>query len=259
MSSITLPILLIMAQPVLAEQTEFPSPSTEEIRVDRGLQVVVFPDRVRLQYDLGLSPLAATALLEKNARDLPDTEDRRALMEAFRDMALPEIQHRCRMTVDGLPLELQAVESRIFPKRYVQLTCIFEAQLPVAGDTVRLQLVDGSFRGCNGSHLIALKTDDGAQLQSSTVPLILVRVSRQSLSNDSAAQREAARRAEAVVHRRSEPVDSSERTRANPPDTEKPVHISIAPEDTRWTKLLWLTGCCVGIFAVIVVCWRRTR
>ena len=169
MSLLTLPIFLILAQPALAGQAE--SPATQLIRVDRGLQVVVFPDRVRLQYDLGLSSSAANALLKKSAPDHADIEDRRALMEAFRDLALPEIQRRCRITVNASPLALRAVETRIFPKHYVQLTFIFEAPLADAGDVVRLQLVDGSFRGCDGNHLIALKTDDGAMLRSSTVPL----------------------------------------------------------------------------------------
>ncbi len=251
-----------MAQPTLAGQTEFPSPSTELIRVDRGLQVVVFPDRVRLQYDLGLSSSAALALLERNSSDFPDVEDRRALMLAFRDVALPEIQRRCRITVDGSPLALRVVETRIFPKHYVQLTCIFEAPLPVVGDVVRLRMVDGSFRGCDGNHLIALKTDDGAKLQSCSVPLILARVPRQSLRNESAAQREAARRAEAVVQRNRGSQSAGE-TEEYPPlkpfDTEKQAASSIVPEKLPWMKLLGVIGCCVGIFAIIIICWRRTR
>ena len=94
----------------------------ELVRVDRGLQVVVFPGRVRLQYDLTLSPSAANAMLKKNSPDHPDIEDRRALMEAFRDFAVPEIQRRCRLSANGMSLELRDVETRIFPKHYVQST-----------------------------------------------------------------------------------------------------------------------------------------
>jgi hypothetical protein len=260
MSFVTLPLLLIIAQ---AGQTEFPAPSTELIRVDRGLQVVVFPERVRLQYDLALNAPAVIALLDRNSHELPDIEDRRALMEAFRDVALSEIQRRCRITVNGSPLAWRVVETRIFPKHYVQLAFIFEAPLPVAGDFVRLRMVDGSFRGCDGNHLIALKTGNGAQLQSSSVPLILARVPRQSLSNDSAAQREAARRAEAVVQRNLAPTQSANLSLKNPPvkplDAEKRANTSPLLEDPPWMKPLWVAGCCVGIIAFIMICWRRIR
>lgn len=262
-SLIALPLLLILAQPAPVGQAESPAPPTEEIRIDRGLQVIVHPDRVRLQYDLGLSPAAATAMLKRHARDVPADENRRALMEAFRDLVLPEIQRRCRVTANGAPLEFRAGESRLFPKHYVQLTCIFEAPLPAGGDTIRLQLVDGSFRGYDGNHLIALKTDDGVQLQSSTVPLILARVPHESLSSDSAAQREAARRAEAVVVRPRDPDAAPGETpadlREKTPDVQEPAMIPAARANRPVPLIMWGGGFCAGLLALILVWWLRAR
>lgn len=205
---ITLPLLLI-SQPGQTDQATFPPLQPETVRVDRGLQLTVYPDRIRLQYDLGLSPPAAAALLVQKSRHLPETDDRRLLMEAIRDLVVPEIQQRCRMMANGQPLTWHPVEAILFPKHYVQLACIFEAPLPPAGENIHLQLTDGSLRSCDGTHSIAVRAKGGARIQTSTAPLILARVPRQLSSNDSAAQREAARRAEAVVLRPQNSTDAT--------------------------------------------------
>jgi hypothetical protein len=253
-----------IVQPASASQASFPPTSETPIRIDSGLQVVVFPDRVRVQYNIGLSPDAATTMLQQKSLDLPDVNDRRALMEAVRDLVIPEIQRRCRITAGQEPLELRAVDSQLFPKHYVQLTCIFEAALPVSGDVVRLQLVDGSFRGYDGDHSIALKTKEGAQVETSTVPLILARVPRRSSSNDSAAQRESARRAEAVILRMRTPANSQRKTDEPSPVPQthsgqpafKPSPPTPQVADGRWMVLTCAIGVCLAILALIVA-WRR--
>ncbi len=196
--------LLLLVWPSLqsvesTDATESPGPSEAVGAINRGVQVVVFPDRIELQYELSLSPAAAASVLEGRSVDVPEMDDRRALIEAFRDLAVPEIERRCRVTVNGQPLALRHRDSLLFPKHYVPLQCTFSAPLESAEPTVRLQLVDGSFRGHAGKHAIALKTKEGGRILSSTVPLILSRVPRSSSSRDSAAHREAARRAEAVI------------------------------------------------------------
>lgn len=263
-----LPLLLLLAQPLPAEPA---AEAGESLRIDRGLQLIVYPDRVRLQYDLGLSPATAISLLGQKSAGAPDaeqsleTEDRRALMEAFRDVVLPDIQRRCRIIANQQPLPWRSLESLIFPKHYVQLSCIYEADLPTSGQTVELQLIDGSFRSCQGDHVIALKAEDGVQLQSSTVPLILARVPRHSLGINSAAEREAARRAEAVVVRQG--VALAEAPGA--PATASPVKPAVTPQPAsagsdrnpqakhRQMILFWAVACGLGVLIVVLASLAR--
>jgi len=56
--------VVLLSPSSVAQRSENQGPSAEAIRINRGLQVIVFQDRIRLQYDLGLNPVAASALFE---------------------------------------------------------------------------------------------------------------------------------------------------------------------------------------------------
>lgn len=207
------------------------------VTLDSGLQLTVFPQRIVVRCEFSLSIDSARLLTERltgakqteaatesppvprvppaasspAAADDPaagvqpgaagnpaQLDEPHQLIARFQERAVPELEARLRLLIDGQPVTLRFLSATKFPKHYVQLACDFEALLPAGRGTRKLEVRYGCFRGVAGQQRIAIRGKDGVVIRTSSVPPILARYSSTARPVGSAESIEAARRAEAI-------------------------------------------------------------
>ena len=246
------------------------------VTLDTGLQLTVFPQRIVVRCEFSLSIDSARLLTERLAgvtqaeavtegppvprvptaasspaeagNPAADAEPAAAgnpaqpdepyrLIDRFQERAVPELESRLRLLIDGQPVALRFLGATKFPKHYVQLACDLEALLPAGRGTRKLEVRYGCFRGVAGQQRMAIRGKDGVVLRTSSVPTILARYSSTARPVGSAESIEAARRAEArfVVNAVGGETDVAVEPRP-PAEADRAASSSVSPQASPATS-----------------------
>lgn len=193
---------------------------THELPLDevrRDAQVVIFPDRVEVQYAV----VMGTATMRKESAQLqraeqnaeqgsnkdPDASERsetdddsasREEWDRYREQIAPKLARQLQLLVDGRLLDLELRKSETEQRHHTTLRYVFAVDVAVSDARQRLLLVDRNFADNPGVHRVAAKGRRGVALQDSSQPATVSRIERKPWETKSPAEKSATIRVSCV-------------------------------------------------------------
>lgn len=140
---------------------------------DRAIQVVVSTDGVRIEYELGVSELTIATELQTLTSDGKLPVDSVKMIERYRDVVLPIVEHGLILTIDGKELKLKRLPSAFERTDHVRYRFIFKAAQAAGPEPSSLSLLDTNFEGEIGYQRLALKAEGNVGLLESTAPTLV--------------------------------------------------------------------------------------
>lgn len=162
--------------------------------VERDVQLVVFPDRVEVQYTVEMNPstrdkhveqLAAIRKIKSNgslsSRSTslrPDLTSMRAAWDDYRKLLGAALVEGVSLTIDSEQQTFELVSSETIEKHSTKLHFVFSAKFQVASRNQSLSLRDKNFKDHAGYHRMAIKGRRGVEVGDANVPIIVSRAKR---------------------------------------------------------------------------------
>jgi ABC-type nickel/cobalt efflux system permease component RcnA len=150
---------LILATPAIAH--DIPN-----ARVDRSIQATIEPERLLVDYQVGISELTLTQDLRQIIGELPGA-DRRGWFEEYGRVSGPLNAKGVLVTVNGEEVELRAVGFDLSIEGHPLFTFHFEATIAPRG---RLTLNDTNYLASEGTSRLALRPGIGVRVDGDGLP-----------------------------------------------------------------------------------------
>ncbi len=159
-------------------QPAFAHPIPEGV-VFRGIQVVVWSQRIEVRYQLGLSDnMIRQELQSLLGADAPIPEDSGKALRVYRDEMFPRLPEKLSVTVDHRPQELRLRRADVIRQHHIQIELVYRIDFEVPVEPVYFLLVDDNFRGMPGYHLAAIRSRGLVDIPEANAVPVLSRLSR---------------------------------------------------------------------------------
>ncbi len=135
-------------------------------RVDRSIQVTVFPGRIEVDYEVSLSELTLTQDLRALSGSLP-VGDRSTWLALYAQVTGPLDAKGLLVTVDGQPVSLDVQRYELVVEEHPRYTFHFAASVPAAG---RLTVRDQNYISSEGTSRLAVRGRGGATVAGDDLP-----------------------------------------------------------------------------------------
>lgn len=163
--------------------------------VERDVQLVVFPDRVEIQYTVEMNPRTRDQHIEQllvaarkikpsgssRSRTTSLTTEPDAIRAAWDDyckLLASVMAEDVTLTIDSKRQAIDLVSSETIEKHSIKLHFVFAAKFQVASESQSLALRDKNFEDQPGYHRMAIKGRRGVEVTDANVPVIVSRVKR---------------------------------------------------------------------------------
>ncbi len=162
--------------------------------VERDVQVVVFPDRVEIQYTVEMNPRTRDEHLEQMAangkiqskeslgnhatRLGPGVTSVRLAWDGYREILGDLLVEGFSLNIDSKQQTVELVSSETIEKHSIKLYFVFSAKFQVMTVDQPLALRDQNFKDHAGYHRMAIKGRRGVEVLDANVPIIVSRVKR---------------------------------------------------------------------------------
>jgi hypothetical protein len=148
--------------------------------VFRGIQVVVWSQRIEIRYQVGLSDNMVQqelrALLPTGA-EIP--EEPGQALRVYRDVMFPRLPGKILVTIDRQPQVLEMRRTEIVRQHHIQIELVYRIDYTVPLKPVYFLLVDDNFQGIPGYHLAAIKGRGLVDVPEANAVSVLSRLSRE--------------------------------------------------------------------------------
>ncbi len=159
-------------------QSAFAHPIPEGV-VFRGIQVVVWSQRIEVRYQLGLSDnMIRQELQSLLGADVPIPEDSGKALRVYRDAMFPRLPERLSVTIDHRPQEMRLRRADVIRQHHIQIELVYRIDFEVPAEPVYFLLVDDNFRGIPGYHLAAIRSRGLVDIPEANAVPVLSRLSR---------------------------------------------------------------------------------
>lgn len=163
---------LVFVQPTLAH------PIPDGV-VYRGIQVVVWSQRVEVRYQLGLSDnMIRQELQALLGTDASIPEDSGKALRMYRDVMFPRLPEKLAVTIDQQPQQLRLRRADVIRQHHIQIELVYRIDFEVPTEPVYFLLVDDNFRGTPGYHLAAIRSRGLVDIPEASAVPVLSRLSR---------------------------------------------------------------------------------
>jgi hypothetical protein len=147
--------------------------------VFRGIQVVVWSQRIEVRYQLGLSDnMIRQELQSLLGADTPIPEDSGKALRVYRDAMFPRLREKLSVTIDHQPQELRFRRADVIRQHHIQIELVYRIDFQVPAEPVYFLLVDDNFRGTPGYHLAAIRSRGLVDIPEANAVPVLSRLSR---------------------------------------------------------------------------------
>lgn len=147
--------------------------------VFRGIQVVVWSQRIEVRYQLGLSDkMIRQELQSLLGADAPIPEDSGKALRVYRDAMFPRLPEKLAVTIDHQPQELRFRRADVIRQHHIQIELVYRIDFEVPAEPVYFLLVDDNFRGIPGYHLAAIRSRGLVDIPEANAVPVLSRLSR---------------------------------------------------------------------------------
>ncbi|MEM7477147.1 MAG: hypothetical protein AAF483_19360 [Planctomycetota bacterium] len=160
--------------------------------VERDCQIVVFPDRVEIQYMLEMNSSTRDAIakaekfsLAKTSRNGIPTTDPEAVRKAwddFREKFATRLACKLSVKIAGKSQKLQVAKSETIEKHSIRLFFTLVAKHKVTTAATALEIADKNFSAQQGYLRMALKGRRGVEVAKSSAPPTVSSLTREPLS-----------------------------------------------------------------------------
>ncbi len=169
---ISIALCLVFVQPV------FSHPIPEGV-IFRGIQVVVWAQRIEVRYQLGLSDnMIRQELRALLGEDVSIPEDSGKALRVYRDEMFPRLPDKLSVTIDQRPQELSLRRADVIRQHHIQIELVYRIDFEVPAEPVYFLLVDDNFRGTPGYHLAAIRSRGLVDIPEASAVPVLSRLSR---------------------------------------------------------------------------------
>jgi ABC-type nickel/cobalt efflux system permease component RcnA len=135
-------------------------------RVDRSIQATIEPERLRVDYQVGLSELTLTQDLRQIIGELPGA-DRRGWFEEYGRVTGPLNAKGFLVTANGEEIDLEVVGFDLAIEGHPLFTFHFQAKIPPRG---RITLNDSNYLASEGTSRLALRPGTGVRVEGDDLP-----------------------------------------------------------------------------------------
>ncbi len=157
---------------IAATSPSSPAHDIPNARVDRSIQAVLSPGRLRVDYEMSLSELTLTQELRQLIGELPGA-DRQGWFAAYGRETGPLNAKGLLVAVDGEPVDLKAVGFVLAVEEHPRYTFHFEAEIPPRG---RLRLNDTNFAASEGTSRLALRASPEIVIAGDSLPADVLQI-----------------------------------------------------------------------------------
>jgi nickel/cobalt exporter len=135
-------------------------------RVDRSIQVTLEPEKIRVDYQVGLSELTLTQDLRQVIGELPGS-DRQGWFEEYGRVTGPLNAKGVLVTANGEEVELRSIGFDLAIQSHPLYTFHFEARIPPRG---RIVVNDSNYLASEGTSRLALQPGIGVRVSGDDLP-----------------------------------------------------------------------------------------
>jgi hypothetical protein len=148
--------------------------------VFRGIQVVVWSQRIEIRYQLGLSDNMIQEELRASlasGTEIPE-EPGRAL-RVYRDVMFPRLPEKISVTIDHQPQKLTLRRADVIRQHHIQIELVYRIDFTVPEKPAYFLLIDDNFQGIPGYHLAGIRGRGLVDVPESNAVPVLSRLSRE--------------------------------------------------------------------------------
>jgi hypothetical protein len=147
--------------------------------VFRGIQVVVWSQRIEIRYQLGLSD----SMIQEQLRGLLAAgteipEEPGQALRAYGDVMFPRLPQKMSVTIDHQSQELKLRRADIIRQHHIQIELVYRIDFTVPEKPVYFLLIDDNFQGIPGYHLAGIRSRGLVEIPDSNAVPVLSRLSR---------------------------------------------------------------------------------
>jgi hypothetical protein len=163
---------------ILAAQPVHAHPIPDGV-IYRGIQVIVWSQRIEVRYQLGLSDnmiqqQLRSALPQNN--DVPDEPG--TAIRKYRDVMFPKLPEKLSVTINHQPQELTRRRADIIRQHHIQIELVYRIDFAAPPEPAYFLLIDDNFQGIPGYHLAAIRSRGLVDIPEATAVPVLSRLSR---------------------------------------------------------------------------------
>lgn len=177
--------------------------------VERDVQVVIFPDRIEVQYTLEMNAntrdsyqVRLDSSSKSSASDGKTNSGLNAKWNRFRKALAPQLAKNMMLTIGGQNLSFEPVRSELVEKHSIRLYFVMDHKYKTGSSPVAITVRDKNFATFDGYHRLALKGRRGVVVSASSVPPIVSSLKRTAWSTMTKKEKSAATEARADFHLR---------------------------------------------------------
>jgi hypothetical protein len=200
---------------------------------ERAMQVLVFPDHIRVEYQFGMNEATLREQLE--ARAIQPQGEIAALEGQWLEQMAAEVPRNLDVRLDNQKLQVAGVQPRMIYLHHTPFACELTYAWDGQGEG-ELVIEDRYCAQLPGHSRLAIKAREGAQLRAANAPPILARAERQPFGMGG--PESALPRLEAAIGEASAAPAVLPATRS-PSGTEQPVAQSATRQPARRSLPLW--------------------
>jgi hypothetical protein len=147
--------------------------------VFRGVQVVVWSQRIEIRYQLGLSDsMIQDQLRELLAAGTEIPDEPGQALRMYGDVMFPRLPEKISVTIDRRPQELSRRRADIIRQHHIQIELVYRIEFTVPAEPVYFLLIDDNFQGIPGYHLAGIRSRGLVQIPEANAVPVLSRLSR---------------------------------------------------------------------------------
>ncbi len=135
-------------------------------RVDRGIQVLLYPGQLRIEYEVALAELTLAQDLRSLQGRVP-LSNRSELFDQYGEVTAPLNAKGLLVSVNGESISLDLAGFDLTVEEHPVYRFHFEADLPEQG---HLEILDTNYNSGEGTSRLALKTFEGVEANSQDLP-----------------------------------------------------------------------------------------
>ena len=145
----------------------------------RGVQVVVWSQRIEIRYQLGLSDnMILDQLRGLLAAGTEIPEEPGQALRVYGDVMFPRLPEKMSVTIDHQPQELTLRRADIIRQHHIQIELVYRIDFAVPAEPVYFLLIDDNFQGIPGYHLAGIRSRGLVEIPESNAVPVLSRLSR---------------------------------------------------------------------------------
>jgi hypothetical protein len=147
--------------------------------VFRGVQVVVWSQRIEIRYQLGLSDNMVRAQLREllpAGTEVP--EEPGLALRAYGDVMFPRLPEKISVTIDHRSQELSLRRADIIRQHHIQIELVYRIDYTVPTKPAYFLLIDDNFQGIPGYHLAGIRSRGLVEIPEANAVPVLSRLNR---------------------------------------------------------------------------------